>query len=424
MTNVVKPTNLSFAHNISPYKAGLIKPAFWLVFALNYLYLNHLLQVLTADRFRLGVIVLILSLGVVVFNLNLRINLLLALAIVGFILVSLASAFLNQTGLLQAMAFIRIPVVLYLVYNLVAAYIDTAARAKFVLRVVYLIAIIQLPVVLLQRWAYDKVPTWFRNNTSLVDFGMGTFNGDTAMAFMLIGLVILLLFAWPQVSFLRYRWLLAGWLSITVLLSNSQIQQLTIVLVWGIYLVVHFGARAFLLTLVGGFFLAGYLLYNQIGAETGVAPRANALDKMAEVGVIFQDYMEYDLFINGHHARDQALHYYTHQPIRIIGEGPGTAYDTATGRHILGTWGHFFTYYSEVGLSGLLLSYLIFFLIAFPIKVVPGSFLVHANWVSALLFLSLVLVSIVKYPMGDANQLFSYCLILIAHRVLAFEAIS
>jgi hypothetical protein len=123
-------------------------------------------------------------------------------------------------------------------------------------------------------------------------------------------------------------------------------------------------------------------------------------------------------FLAGEHARAGAIYYYLHQPIKWIGDGPGSAYDTATGQRSIGSWGHVFTFYAEVGLVGWLLSVLAFLIVASPFRFISAGKL-RINWVGVLMFLAVNIVTFVKYPMGNSALVFTYFVILIGHQVLA-----
>jgi hypothetical protein len=405
-----------------PLTKSLVSLAFWTIFALNYLYLDRLITVATNDKFRLGIVVLGLCLLVIVVYLKLRKNTILAATVIALAGIALISAWVNHIGLIQLLAFLRIPLTVYLVYNLVSVYLLNEKRAEFVLRFLFVIAAFQFPLIALQRFAYPLLPARFKLTTSLVDFGMGSFGGDTSMAFALVGLVILILFE-PRIgSLVKRKWLLAGWLSLTVLFSNSQIQHVTIVLIWFAYILTNLRAKTIVIVSAVTIISTGLLFVISQSSLMTFPFLQNTIKKVSELSNAFEEDVDYEIFLEGGHARDAAVAYYLRQPIKWIGDGPGTVYDTSSRERSVGGWGHIFTFYPELGLLGLLISLLVFFIIAFPIHITRSHIRIKVSWVGFLMFIAVCLVAIVKYPMGDSGILFTYCLLLIAAQVLGTES--
>ena len=248
---------------------------------------------------------------------------------------------------------------------------------------------------------------------------MGTFSGDTSMAFALVGLVILLLFANRSIGFIRYRWVLAGWFSLTILVSNSQIQHITILLVWVAFFLSHLKIRTLLLFLLIAMVLIGLLF---ILSETSLMTYPmlqNTFLKASAISQIFAEEVDYDVFLSGGYARGAAVSYYLHQPIEWFGDGPSSVYDTVTGQRTVGSYGHAFTFYAEIGIIGWLLSILVFFVVAFPFHITNSSAKIRVSWVGGLMFVAVMIVSIVKYPMGDISLVFTYCVILLGYQALS-----
>ncbi len=397
---------------------NIISLAFWLIFALNYLYINRILWATTYERFRLGIFILGISLLVILLSQRFVKNSILAYSIITLSGIIIISAWINQIPFLQFLAFFRIPIIVYLIYNMVVCYFNTDERVIKVLQIFYIIAALQLPIIAFQRYAYPWLPSSLIYTTSLTDFGTGTFSGDTAMAFALIGLVILLLFNNKVKKVIKQRWLLAGWLSLTILFSNSQIQHVTIVLVWMVFILSHLRARNLFIGLSIVVIVAGMIVLISRSSLMTYPFLQNTIAKLSEISRFIDGDVNYDPFFSGDHAREAAMSYYMRQPLKLFGDGPGSVYDTSTGQRTVGGWGHIFTFYAEVGLLGYIISILIFFVIAFPITSKKSSLRIRISWVGALMFLAVFIVTFVKYPMGDTVMVFTYCVILIAHQVL------
>ena len=93
---------------------------------------------------------------------------------------------------MRNLLFTRVLVFSFLIYVLVRVAVsrDNAAR---VYRWCLSLAIVQLPIVLIQRLLYESMPTAIKVSVSRVDFGFGTFNlkGDAAMSFFVTMVVSL-----------------------------------------------------------------------------------------------------------------------------------------------------------------------------------------------------------------------------------------
>ena len=106
---------------------------FWIIFSFVYLYMNQLMFIATQDNFRLGFFALFLALALIFISQKVILNYSLALVIIFLSFTIVLSAIINNTPLLQFLAFIRIPVIFYLIYQLVSKYIHSSKHASKVL---------------------------------------------------------------------------------------------------------------------------------------------------------------------------------------------------------------------------------------------------------------------------------------------------
>ena len=67
-----------------------------------------------------------------------------------------------------------------------------------------------------------------------------------------------------------------------------------------------------------------------------------------------------EAFLSGSYGRGAAIAYYLNQDIKWFGDGPSKYFNVFSNIRMRGNTGHIFTFYSEVGLFGWLLSVLIF----------------------------------------------------------------
>ena len=217
------------------------------------------------------------------------------------------------------------------------------------------------------------------------------------MAFFLILLVIFLLFDRQRNHIIKYRWLLAIWCTLTVLYLNTQISKLIILAVWAVYLVnrpsmkrmVFFGGAAVVMAVA--MVMSGALEPIVQKLQTSIVANAS----LAKT----------DKFLSGGYGRGAALSYYISQPINWLGDGPTRYYNPVTREYTRGNTGHAFTYYAEVGLVGLLLSYLVMYLMRRA-----GRPLFKVSLMDLLSFGALVALSFILYVMNDVSVIMAYCI--------------
>lgn len=399
---------------------------FWIIFLLSCL-MTRILDIALLGLFRTGAVVLISSALFIIYRHKIvnRPLVFLALVFSGFIALS-ASA--NTRPLLQFIAFVRIPLTAYLIYFVVHSYLINSSRVRKVFRLMYIVGFLQLPVLVIQRLSYPVLPDRLiaavgGGLLTENDFSTGTFQGDGAMTFFLLTLLILLLF-WGQVnSIVKRKWWLAFWFSLTVLVANSQIQYITLVFIWITFLVVRFNPKVtfgvivvFLIvfSVLGWLFQTGILTFSPVDytierIETEIDSIRSPVARQREI----------DRFLAGKHARVGAVYYFLGQPLKWIGDGPGVYYNTVTRKRTLGVWGHVYTFYAEVGLIGLTLSMLFFLIVAFPLVINASGIKLRIGLVPLMIFIAMVILTFAKYPMNNTPMIFTYCVVLIGYQRLS-----
>jgi hypothetical protein len=312
------------------------------------------------------------------------------------------SGLANHSSLIEVLLFLRTLGFSYLIYRLVEIYVRPD-NIVHIIRLCVLVALIQLPIIMLQQLAYGQLPDWLQNNVFLIDFGFGTFNfkGDAPMAFFLTLLVTFLLFDNRRNYIVRFKWPVLFWLTLTIMVANAEGVKLIAMMVWGIYLVTHLKARAIVysilvaLLIITGLWSVGLLdkiwsnfTYN-LSTNTQV------------------DLSRQDAFLSGNYARGSAIAYYLSTDILWLGDGPSRYSDVFSRELYRGNTGHIFTFYSEVGLLGWLLSMVVFFLIAFPGR----QLRFRKHWVSLLIFAAVLMLSFTTEIMNDVSVVLIYCII-------------
>lgn len=313
------------------------------------------------------------------------------------------SGLYNRSSLAEIILFIRILGFSYLMYRLVELHVRRD-NISSIIRLCVAIALLQLPVVVLQRLSYGYLPARVRADISAIDFDFGTFNykGDASMAFFLTLLVIFLLFDKKRNYVIRHKWPVLVWLTLTVMIANAEAVKLIILLVWGFYFIMHLSPRTIvysvtvLLVVVGT--LASFGVLDEIWSEFTYTLSNNVRVDLREG--------KQEAFLSGNYARGAAVSYYLSRGILWLGAGPSKYFDVLTKTWTRGNRGHIFTFYSEVGLLGWLLSVLVFFFIAFPGR----GWRIRVHWTSILGFLAIQLLSFTTQIMNDISVVLIYCI--------------
>lgn len=391
-----------------------VKMIFYVVFFLVFC-LSGIITMLHIIPYRMGlvsalVIPLILLCGVR-FDRILISYLLLAL-VIG------VSALLNESSLLEFLLFLRVLVFSYLTYYLVQVFVHRDNIVN-VIRLIIAVAMVQLPIIILQKLTYDKLPSRLTVDIIYFDFDFGTFNykGDASLGFFLILIIIFLLFEHKRNYIVPFRGFVLFWLTFTVLMIHSNMVKLIILLIWGVYLISKLNpirvisfALVFFLALgvlrVSGFYEE--LLQDFTKNTTGITLDVSTKQK--------------NQYLSGDYSRAGAVSYYLNQNILWFGDGPSKYSDVFTRERVRGNVGHIFTFYSEVGLLGWFLSMVIFFLIAFPeitFHVYKGRFKARfrISWMNTLMFISIAMLSFTTQVMNDISVFLIFCVMSKIHLI-------
>jgi len=386
---------------LAPLRIDRKKIIFFSIFSLAFL-LSGLITLITLDilPYRMGLasllaIPLLLIYGIKFDKVTIAFILLAALI--------LLSGLINNTPIISILLFFRIPIFAYLIYRLVQVYISQDNITK-VIKICVLIGLIQLPIIVSQQLIYERLPISIKNKIILIDFDFGTFNfkGDSAMGFFLIMLIAFLLFDTKRNYIIKYKWFVVLWFTLTILVANSELNKFIVLSIWGIFLLRYLNIRTIMLVIIVFTIIAGGLFASGMLNET--------IDEFvfSVVNNISIDERKQEAFLAGNYGRQSAIAYYLNQGVTWFGDGPGKYFDVLSKTRLRGNTGHIFTFYSELGLLGLLSSYFIFFLIAFPSK--NGR--MKADLMRIVILFSVIILSVTAQVMNDISIFLIYCIIL------------
>ncbi len=316
-----------------------------------------------------------------------------------FTLLIIFSGIINGSSLKQIFYFLRFVIVPYSMYYLIRIYINQQ-NIKKIINLSIILAMLQLPVVLIQRIFYTQLISLSVIPIEPVDFTTGTFyvKADPALSIFLFGLILFLLFDPKHNYFVRNRMFKAAWFSLTILLSNSMISQLMLFGVWAYYLLR--GKKIWAVFSVGLASLALVITLYYLGATQQWLWQLSYVTRQFSI----KEVAEEEIFLMGGYSRGAAILYYLSRPLSLIGDGPSKYYDPLTRTYLLGNKGQIFNFYGEVGLIGLLLGYAILHAMAYR----RGSS-VRTRWLYFLIAVGLTITSNVQ---ADASVMLAYNLFL------------
>ena len=147
------------------------------------------------------------------------------------------SSILSKSIIYLNFAFLPLSVFYFFYINRIQGYLKPKSYLEFIL----FIASIQLPVLIIQKFFYDQLITL--NNTgqniASFDFLYGSFlvKSDHSLGCFLLIIIIGLLFNINNINkYIKYRLIISIYLSITLLLAESNISKALLIATWSVYI--------------------------------------------------------------------------------------------------------------------------------------------------------------------------------------------
>ena len=301
--------------------------------------------------------------------------------------------------------FLRGPIFVLLTYHAINGWLRNHTQDVEKLWVILFgIGVLQLPIIILQTVFWQQMTAYIPGGVSNVDVGFGTFpvKADYSMTFFLGMLVFVLLFGGVKLANQKWRYFLLVWYTLTVLVANSQVMQLALILLWIVYILFHLRPQFILFSLVGIAVLsiAIFVLRQNEWMPLSLSATFSAL----------QDQIQGNVNTGGF-SRGATFYELFSTQIDWIGKGPGYYYSVLN-RQVVGLdiQGHLLTYYAEIGMIGLLISYALLWSIAKPVYINKRS--IYLNVSASTTFLVIVILSSTSYVLNQLPILSIYILAL------------
>jgi len=308
-----------------------------------------------------------------------------------FIIIIIFIGVFNSTSISQILIGLRIPIISYSMYLVVDGYLNV--NVNKVEKLVMLIAFIQLPIVVIQFIFYSPINSLITNYDIIFpDIRFGTFfvKSDPVMSTFLILVVIYLLFVRQK----NNKWSLIVVISscLSVLLADSRISQIVLLLILGYYFILGSTYKQKVYTVFGAGLIFIFFFFSDYFSHL--------LIQLGEVyqQITFQKGVDLETFKEGEYARGAAILYFLSEPLKLIGEGPGSYVNPLTNEMELGLHGEYFKMYAELGLVGVVTSLTGIMFIVFN-KLKKGSY-------RYLIVITVIMLGITSDIYSDASLMF------------------
>jgi hypothetical protein len=306
--------------------------------------------------------------------------------------VVVASALVNKTGFVLTFWFFQNVAIVFLMYFVVVSYLSEN-NIKKVYKLIMFIAAIQLPIILIQRVLYPVLTRFAAVTVSDYDIGFGTFytSDDIALSFFVLGSILFLLFDDDHNYIIKNKNFLLIWFTLTILVLNSKVSYLILGLIWGYYLITKVKLKIILYFVITGVLVVS--LAYLFGLRDQILANVSAIEEQLAFNLKLEKARSF--YLNAQGNRTAALLYLLSVPLKLLGEGPHALYNPITNRFNKGgDTGQFISFYVELGIIGLLTSYLVCYTIIRGLKI---------SQFTILYFIVLCLISAVSNIFLDAS---------------------
>jgi len=248
------------------------------------------------------------------------------------------SAIINSTSLLKFLIYLNFAILPFSIFyfffiNQKENYLTKISLNKTLLT----IALIQLPVLLVQRNFYNTLIEFNNNNQFIasVDFLFGSFflKSDHSLGFFLLLIIINLIFKVNRnFDFINNRFLISIYLSFTLMLSESNISKALLISTWAVFILISiyrkipksFFTRKFFIVI--SIIFLSTIAYNAKNLNYITSRLGGTIEKNFTVERSLKFYEE------GNAKRLQILIVAINSlDIKIIGDGPYSYFDIRTG---------------------------------------------------------------------------------------------
>ncbi|MEB8328227.1 hypothetical protein OO009_02570 [Flavobacteriaceae bacterium KMM 6897] len=276
----------------------------------------------------LGLVYLIVLLTILVRNSKVtRSNIILISLLYIFLIIG--SGTVNNTELKKTILYFVFPLVPLGVFLAIDGLIKVGINVKKLSSLFFKVLIlIQLPIILIQKYGYDFLIKFNNSNQSIgdYDFMFGSFfiKADHSLGFFLLIYLLAIIFQYRRGGAKQIQWLLIGYICFTILLLESNLTKLLFFIVLTYYGVIWANKRVRYSGIIA-IFIVGYVMLNLALSVPKIQTELYFLKNKYTVSESVK------ATERGYAKRPQIVISYIQDSLKIIGEGPYDYFNLLTG---------------------------------------------------------------------------------------------
>lgn len=285
----------------------------------------------------------------------------------------LLSSFVNRTEPLKVILysiFALIPLGVYYLYSIIEnRHISLKPLMNSFFRI---LALIQLPIILIQKYGYDILIKFNNSNQNISDydamFGSFFIKADHSLGFFLLMYIISIIFKIRRKEIKLIPWFLLLYLTVTIFIMESNLTKLMLILVFLYYLFLWIYKKIKLLG-IGIMLLISFITFNLALKDPAINGEVQSFKKK------YTPEQSFIAFEKGYAKRPQiVITYVSKIPIKWLGDGPYDYYNIFTGKFKQTlNFSQLIWTYNDLGIFGLLTVILLAFFLIKSLSLDPES---------------------------------------------------
>ncbi|WP_405294421.1 hypothetical protein [Algibacter sp. Ld11] len=304
------------------------------------------------------------------------------------IIIITVSAVINKSGLLKLLLYLNFALIpLFTSYLMKLNNVLKVDLKKTLSNVFLTTALIQLPIILIQKYGYNFLIGLSRANQKIasVDFMFGSFavKADHALGFFLIMYMLSLIFKKRSGENPKWFYFLIAYISITILIMESNLTKLVLFGVISFYFYLWSYKKIGVLGIVV-LFLMAVLGFNLMIKSSFIG------NEIYQILNRFSPEDSYKAVTRGYEKRPQVVVYQlNYEPFKWIGNGPYDYYDIIKGEFKKTIhFSQIIWFYNDIGIIGLLVALMAALLIVKSLNLRRESMMVLLMIMLLYLFMS------------------------------------
>lgn len=279
-----------------------------------------------------------------------------------YVILIIVSGSINNSDIKKIILYFIFPLVPLGVFlavdGLISAGVNVKKLSSFFFKA---LIIIQLPIILIQKYGYDFLIR-FNNSNQFIgdyDFMFGSFflKADHSLGFFLLTYFLATIFQFRKGGRKQMPWVLIGYICVTILLLESNLTKLMFFIVLTYYGVIWANKRVRYSGVIA-IFLVGYVMFNLALSVPKIQTELFFLKNKYTVSESVK------AVERGYAKRPQIVISYIQESLKIIGEGPYDYYNLLTGEFKKAmNFSQLIWTYNDLGILGIMVIMLLLFAI-------------------------------------------------------------